>query len=264
MRLRDEVVGGVADGRRRYIDGEEDALAIPVSAGGVVILALVLQAAAPVMRSLQDIPLLERLWKYAALGATSIVFEEANPILGGIAVRHGRAGLIGVIVAVALGTWAASIALYFVGRWRIDWVRRRFPDKRRLLTGALTVVRRHPWRSSLAIRFAYGLRLPLPIACGAARLPFSLYVIASGISCWVWSVAFGYLGFAAGGAALRVLDFAHRLDVRLGLLALILSAVLFFMMRRRRIAERTARLLGGTNISFATSEEQRIMQREVL
>ena len=216
------------------------------------------------MRSLQDIPLLERLWKYAALGATSIVFEEANPILGGIAVRHGRAGLIGVIVAVALGTWAASIALYFVGRWRIDWVRRRFPDKRRLLTGALTVVRRHPWRSSLAIRFAYGLRLPLPIACGAARLPFSLYVIASGISCWVWSVAFGYLGFAAGGAALRVLDFAHRLDVRLGLLALILSAVLFFMMRRRRIAERTARLLGGANISFATTEEQRIMQREVL
>jgi membrane protein DedA with SNARE-associated domain len=258
------VVGGVADGRRRYIDGEEDALAIPVSAGGVVILALVLQAAAPVMRSLQDIPLLERLWKYAALGATSIVFEEANPILGGIAVRHGRAGLIGVIVAVALGTWAASIALYFVGRWRIDWVRRRFPDKRRLLTGALTVVRRHPWRSSLAIRFAYGLRLPLPIACGAARLPFPLYVIASGISCWVWSVAFGYLGFAAGGAALRVLDFAHRLDVRLGLLALILSAVLFFMMRRRRIAERTARLLGGANISFATTEEQRIMQREVL
>jgi membrane protein DedA with SNARE-associated domain len=207
------------------------------------------------MRSLQDIPLLERLWKYTALGATSIVFEEANPILGGIAVRHGRAGLFGVIVAVALGTWLASIALYFVGRWRINWVRARFPDKRRLLTGALTVVRRHPWRSSLAIRFAYGLRLPLPIACGAARLPFSLYAIASGISCWVWAVAFGYLGFAAGGAALRVLDFAHRLDVRLGLLALILSVVLLFMMRRRRIAERTARVLGGTEISFAPEEE---------
>ena len=231
--------------------------------GGVVILALVLQAAAPVMRSLQDIPLLERLWKYTALGATSIVFEEANPILGGIAVRHGRAGLFGVIVAVALGTWLASIALYFVGRWRIDWVRARFPDKRRLLTGALTVVRRHPWRSSLAIRFAYGLRLPLPIACGAARLPFSLYVIASGISCWLWAVAFGYLGFAAGGVALRVLAFAHRLDVRLGLLALILSGVLFVMMRRRRIAERTARVLGGADISFAT-DEQAVAEREVL
>jgi membrane protein DedA with SNARE-associated domain len=208
---------------------------------------------------LQHVSLLERLWKYAALGLTSIVFEETNPILGGIAVRHGRASLIGVVVAVAIGTWLASIALYFVGRWRIDWVRQRFPDRRRLLTGALTVVRRHPWRSSLAIRFAYGLRLPLPIACGAARLPFSLYLIASGVSCWLWALAFGYLGYAAGGAALRLLDFAQRADVRLGLLAAILAVVLVVMMRRRRIAERTARLLGGGNISFATTEERAAM-----
>ena len=214
------------------------------------------------IRQLHDIPLLERLWKYAALGATSIVFEEANPILGGIAVRHGRAGLVGVIVAVAIGTWIASIALYSVGRWRIDWVRERWPDRRRLLTGALTIVRRHPWRSALAIRFAYGLRLPLPIACGAARLSLSQYVVASGISCWVWAATFGYLGFAAGGMALRVLDFAHRLDVRLALLAAILMVVLFFMMRRRRIAEQTARMLGGGSISFATTEERALARRE--
>ena len=223
-----------------------------------------LQIVAPVVRHLQDASLLERLWKYTVLGATSIVLEEANPIGGGIWARHGRASLIGVIVAVAIGTWLASIALYFVGRWRIDWVRRRFPDRRRLLTGALTVVRRHPWRSSLAIRFAYGLRLPLPIACGAARLPFSLYVIASGISCWLWAFAFGYLGFAAGGAALRLLDFAQRMDVRLGLLAAILSVVLIVMLRRRRIAERTARLLGGGHISFATAEEKAAMRQKAL
>jgi membrane protein DedA with SNARE-associated domain len=200
--------------------------------------------------------LVERLWKYTALGATSIVFEEANPILGGIAARHGRAELLAVISAVAIGTWIASLTLYFVGRWRIDWVRRRWPDKRRLLTGALTVVRRHPWRSALAIRFAYGLRLPLPIACGAAHLPLSLYVVASGISCWAWAGAFGYLGFTAGGAALELLHFAHRLDVRLGLVAVILSAVLFFITRRRRIGERTARLLGGQEIALVTREHE--------
>lgn len=189
------------------------------------------------------------------------MFEEANPILGGIAVRHGRAGLFGVVVAVAVGTWIASVALYFVGRWRIDWVRARWPDKRRLLTGALTIVRRHPWRSSLAIRFAYGLRLPLPIACGAARLPFPLYLIASGISCWLWSIAFGYLGYAAGGAALRLLDFTHRLDVRLALLAAILIVVLLVVMRRRLIAERTARVLAGERISFTTTEERVAMRQ---
>ncbi|MFL5608725.1 MAG: DedA family protein [Gemmatimonadaceae bacterium] len=210
----------------------------------------------PVVQTLHETSFVERLWKYTALGATSIVFEEANPILGGIAARHGRADLFAVIAAVAIGTWIASVALYLVGRWRIDWVRARWPDRRRLLTGALTVVRRHPWRAALAIRFAYGLRLPLPIACGAARLPLSLYVIASGISCWLWAAAFGYLGFTAGGAALAALDFAHRLDVRLGLVAVLLTVVLYFIARRRRIAERTARVLGGEDISIMSAKER--------
>ena len=190
----------------------------------------------------------ERLWKYTALGATSIVGEEANPILGGIAVRHGGAGLLGVIVAVMLGTWAASILLYFIGRWRIDWVRRRWPDQRKLLTGALALVRRHPWRSSLAVRFAYGLRLPLPIACGAARLPFSLYLIASGISSLAWGVGFTLLGFALGRTALRALMFTQRLDVRLTIVAVVLTIVLGVMVRRRRVNARATVLPQGAAI----------------
>ena len=125
--------------------------------------------------------LLERVWKYTALGASSIVFEETNPLLGGIAARHGRLGMLGVVIACAMGTWVASIALYYVGRWRIDWVREKWPQKQRLLDGALEIVRLNPWRASLAVRFAYGLRLPLPIACGAARLPVGLFALASGI-----------------------------------------------------------------------------------
>lgn len=203
-------------------------------------------------------PLAERVWKYTVLGATSIVFEEANPIGGGLWVRHGRAELSWVITAVALGTWAASIGLYLVGRWKIDWVRARWPDKRDLLASALTAVERHPWRASLAVRFAWGLRLPLPIACGAARLPLSLYAIASGISCWVWAAVFAYLGFAAGGTALAALAFTRRLDVRLGLGALLLAMLLVFIARRRRIAERTAEVLAGDDVPLTTTGEREV------
>jgi len=199
---------------------------------------------------------LEKLWKYTALGASSIVFEEANPIFGGIAARHGRAGMLGVVVAVALGTWAASIALYYVGRWRIDWVHARWPNKRRLLDAALAIVERHPWRSSLAVRFAYGLRLPLPVACGAARVPIGLYTIGSGISSWLWSIGFSFLGLAFGGAAIKLLHFTGMLEVRLGFLAAVLFVVLIYMMRRRRIAERTARILAGEKIAIMTTAER--------
>ena len=183
---------------------------------------------------------LERLWKYTLLGTSSIAFEETNPIFGGIAARHGRADLLAVVVATALGTWAASMALYYIGYWRIDWVRAKWPDKEALLESALRLVQRHPWRAALMVRFAYGLRLPLPIACGAAQVPVGLYATASGISCWVWAIAFSYLGVAFGGAALTVLQFTRRLEVRLGMLVLILLVVLWVIRRRRIAAERQA------------------------
>ena len=214
-------------------------------------------ATAPVVRHLHQMTALERLWKYTALGATSIVFEEANPIFGGIAVRQGRLELIAVIAVVAIGTWVASVGLYLVGRWRIEWVRRRFPRKQRLLDGALEIVRRHPWRASLAIRFAYWLRIPLPIACGAARLPLSLYVLASGISCWLWSISFVLLGYWASGQALLMLAFTRRSDVRLAVVALALLVILYLVVsRRRRFAERTAQVLTGEHIGMLTTEER--------
>lgn len=184
---------------------------------------------------------LERLWKYTALGASSIVFEEANPIFGGIAVRHGRAGMVGVVIAVAMGVWVASIVLYYIGRWRIDWVRSRFPEKHKLMDAALAIVERHPWRASLAVRFAWGLRLPLPIACGAARVPIGVYAIGSGISSWLWALTFASVGLVFGSAAVLALRFTHRLEVRLGVAAFMLCVLLLFMLRRRYIAEREAR-----------------------
>jgi membrane protein DedA with SNARE-associated domain len=191
-----------------------------------------------------------RLWKYVVLGITSYVLEEANPIFGGIAARDGRLALTAVITAVAIGTWIPSIGLYLVGRWRVQWVRDRWPDRQQLLDGALEIVRRHPWRASLAIRFAYGLRIPVPIACGAAHLPLPLYVIASGISCFAWSAVFVFLGWKAGGVALAFLGFTSRNDVRLGFLAIVLVSFLFFMRRRRRIAERTAHVMSGEDIKL--------------
>jgi membrane protein DedA with SNARE-associated domain len=200
----------------------------------------------------------QRLWKYVVLGVTSIVFEEANPIFGGIAARNGRLGVVAVTTAVAIGSWLPSIVLYFVGRWRVHWVRARWPDRQRLLDGALEIVRRHPWRASLAIRFAYGLRVPVPIACGAAHLPLPLYVIASGISCFAWSALFVFLGWKAGAAALALLGFTTRSDVRLAFIAIVLAAFLFFMRRRRRIAERTAHVLSGEDIRLTETREMRV------
>jgi membrane protein DedA with SNARE-associated domain len=107
------------------------------------------------------------------------------------------------------------------------------------------------------VRFAYGLRLPLPIACGAARVPLGLYTIASGISSWLWSMGFVYVGYIFGGAAVAALRFTDRIEVKLGVAAFMLFLLLVYLVRRRFIAERTARLLAGKDVVLPDLTERR-------
>src|SRR3954469_11252766 len=104
---------------------------------------------------------LHRLAAYITLGAMGIVWEEASPLIGGLAAHDRHLHLSRVIIAVALGTWISTFLLYLLGRWRAPWLRKRWPRFRGLIIRSVALVRRHPWRASAAVRFAWGLRLPL-------------------------------------------------------------------------------------------------------
>src|SRR6185369_16355400 len=110
--------------------------------------------------------LLQRLWAYITLGAMGFLVEEAAPLFGGVQAYDRNFRLITAILAVALGTWSSGLGLYALGRWQGRMVRKRWPRLRPLVLQAAVIVRRHPWRASLGVRFAFGLRIPLPIACG--------------------------------------------------------------------------------------------------
>jgi membrane protein DedA with SNARE-associated domain len=180
---------------------------------------------------------LERLWAYITLAATGIITEEAAPLVGGLMAHDGHLRLVAVGAWITAGTWAADILLYYLGRWRGDWVRDRWPKLRAFMLRVLTVVRRHPWRCSLAVRYAYGLRLTLPLACGAARVPFWLYLIGSGISALTWAYLFTFVGWGFGEAALRILGHVRRYEVRIALGIIVAVIIAFYLMRRRHVGE---------------------------
>lgn len=187
--------------------------------------------------------LLERLWAYVTLGAMGIVWEEASPLIGGLAAHDRNLDLWSVINAVALGTWIAGMLLYVVGRWRGRWVRKRWLKARPLILRSVAIVRRHPWRASLAVRFAFGLRLALPFACGVGRVPLSVYAGGTAISCIVWSLAFTVLGWWLGRATETVLGHVRQLEPLIGALVVVAMIVGFIVLRRRHVGERTARVL---------------------
>jgi membrane protein DedA with SNARE-associated domain len=157
--------------------------------------------------------------------------------------HDGHLKLVAVGAWITVGTWVADILLYYLGRWRGDWVRHRWPKLREFMLRVFTVVRRHPWRCSLAVRWAYGLRLTLPLACGAARVTFWQYALGSAISAISWAYIFTLLGWGFGESAKRVLGHVKRYELPLSLLIVMLVIVVLYSMRRRRVGEEVVEAL---------------------
>ena len=176
---------------------------------------------------------LSSLWAYITLGAVSFVTEEFAPITGGVAAHEGHLVLIWVACSCAAGTWAADIGLYYLGRWRGAWIRKRWPRIGRAFTRTLMGVRRAPWRSSLAVRYAYGLRITLPIACGAAHVPVAEYLAGSAISALTWASLFTVLGWVFGRSAELVMRHVRRYEDVVGLAVAGLLGILVLLYVRR-------------------------------
>jgi membrane protein DedA with SNARE-associated domain len=108
----------------------------------------------------------------------------------------------------------------------------------------LRAVRRRPWRSALAVRYAFGARVLLPLACGAAHVRPDVYLAATFVSSATWSTLFTLLGYWFGQAALAALDRVRAYDQYVAGAAVGL-AVLAWLVVRRRARARAAALQGG-------------------
>jgi membrane protein DedA with SNARE-associated domain len=179
--------------------------------------------------------------------ATPFVSELA-PIVGGLASFEGRLPLGRVIAAATLGGWIGTAVLYVAGRFKWEWVRRRSTSMRAAGTVALRIVGRNPVRASFLVRFLFGARILLPMACGAARVPLGTYLPMSLLGSLAWSATFALIGRLAGGAAQAVL--ANIQQVERGLLVaggglLVAVAVWWWRRQQRREARRRARAQDG-------------------
>lgn len=187
--------------------------------------------------------LLERLWAYVTLGAMGSLWGEASPLLGGVAANDRRLHLFPVVLAVAVGTWLGVMAFYVLGRWRGRWVRKRWPKLRPLILRSVAIVRRHPWRASLASRFAYGVRIALPIACGIGRVPLLIYALGTAVSCVLWSLVYTVLGWWMGRAARAFLGHLQDIEAVLGIVIFLAVLVAYIVLRRRHIERKTMKVL---------------------
>ena len=215
-----------------------------------LVVPLLAAVSASWLSALTDVPL-----TYVLLGASAIITEELAPLFGGMAASEGELDATTVVWALTLGGWVATTLLYTLGRWRWDVIRRRFPRVRATATLALRVVRRNPVTASFLVRFAFGLRIVLPLACGGASVPWYVYLPVSFVGSAAWSAAYTAIGYVAGEAAVQLMGRLGRAGEIIGTLLLVALFVAFRRWQRARAerkAARKARVQGAPRRSILT------------
>lgn len=181
---------------------------------------------------------LSTLWGYITLGVSTLFTQELGALVGGFAAEQQHLELVPVLVTCALAVFVESIALYSLGRWNAAWVRLRLRKASPVARKLLRSLRYSPWRATIISRFAFGARIPLPLACGAARVPPWIFLTGTAIASAVWAGVFVGLGWIFGEGAVLVVGEMRRYEWVVGAVLVLLVAVIFWWLKKR---ERVAR-----------------------
>ncbi len=188
----------------------------------------------PALLDILSLSDLSERWAYVTLGFSSILTEEFAPLVGGFAAEQGHLRFPAVVVACASGVFVLSAVLYFVGRWRAAWVRLKLRKSPPIVKKLLRAMRWSPWRSTILARVAFGGRIALPLACGAAHVPPWIFLTGTAVASVVWAALVAGLGWVFGEAAVLLVGEVRRFETPIALLLVALGGGVYWWLRRRQ------------------------------
>ena len=131
---------------------------------------------------------------------------EAAVIVGGAMAAQGYWPWWAIWLVGAVPATVGHQLYYLLGRWFGPRLLARFPERSQpAIERARTRVLEHSTQIMVMMRFAYGIRVPLPIICGVVKVPWRKYVLYNFATALVWSLVFTMLGFIFGVVAQSVL-----------------------------------------------------------
>ncbi|HVO12994.1 MAG TPA: phosphatidylglycerol lysyltransferase domain-containing protein [Vicinamibacteria bacterium] len=177
------------------------------------------------------------LVKYGyALLFLGVAFEGEAVLLAAALLAQRGLFRLPVVIAVAVAANSLADQVYFqLARQRgRAWLERRFgqhPRYRRLM-GFLA--RRGPLLLVVS-RFAYGLRVAIPAACGALGMGVLAFTAIDLLAGLLWAIPMGLLGYLAGGALGSLLEGVRRYEEGIALVLVVGAAVWLGVRRGRRV-----------------------------
>jgi membrane protein DedA with SNARE-associated domain len=142
---------------------------------------------------------------YLAVFIGAVLEGETVLILAGYSVSRGYLEFLPVLLLAAAGGIVGDLTYFMLGRRYGPRIIRRFPVLRRVRSRAILVLRRWGRFSAFVTRFAYGLRIALPMTMGAAKMRLLLFLVFNTLGAFSFALLYLTLGYLFGEAMQEIL-----------------------------------------------------------
>jgi len=191
-------------------------------------------------------------YRYLVLLAVAIVEGPIASLAAGYLVRLGEFTVAPAYLLLVCGDFIPDVVYCCIGRFgaRTKFVarhREKFASVGRKLDGLADCWNRHPGKSMVLAKFAYGLSTPLLLSAGLSSMPvrrFVRYALPITLAQHVVTMSIGYLlgdSFVRAGAYLR-----HAGWLISGIVILLIGAYAALQRQARRVVQRQVRQVGLT------------------
>jgi membrane protein DedA with SNARE-associated domain len=174
---------------------------------------------------------------YLAVFGGALLEGESILILAAYAAQRGYLSFPAVICVAFVGATLGDQFFFLIGRRFGDALLQRWPRLRARTERVKRLLLRYPGSITIAVRFAYGLRIAGPIAIGMSELPAKRFFIFNAIGALIWAPLVAGVGFLFGHALERLLGDLRQYEM-IGLIVLtvliLVGGIVSHALKRRR------------------------------
>jgi membrane protein DedA with SNARE-associated domain len=182
-----------------------------------------------------DLPALLHHYGYLLIFLGTFVEGESLLVLGGYFAHRGYLSLDGVMATAFVAAVCGDQVFFHLGRRHASRLFARFPRLHDKVRVAVSRAERHQTLVVLGMRFAWGLRIALPLAMGMTRMDARRFFWLNLLSAAVWAALFSFLGYSTSKLFDRLVDDLHRYELWIaGSLLTVAAIVLAFRWRHSR------------------------------
>ena len=172
--------------------------------------------------------LLLQKFGYLAVFLGTFLEGEAILVMAGFFAERGHLDLYLVIFVAFLGAYLGHIFWFWLGRTQGVRLLDRFPKMKKHFGKGIRMFERYGAPAIFITQWLYGLRVTCAVIIGISRISVLKFLLYEAVTCLIWAIVIGSLGYYFGQAIEAVLGRVEGIE-KWGLGFLVLVAVGFWI-----------------------------------